>query len=197
MEFMAGVSTSRFLTELGVERFSAFDGTRLAYPTWFVAHIGSKQRQAAYWACRASHLAVWSRAILDGVDNILIFEDDAGITEEFDANLQAFIAELPADYYGYQLGGYRWKGARKVTENCGLMLGCGALHAYGLSKAGLQRTYDHVQWHRTEDLDHATAMLHAEEPRYYCPRRWFVPQVPGYSDNFLNSTQLSGIGNTW
>jgi GR25 family glycosyltransferase involved in LPS biosynthesis len=193
--FMSCLMNSKLLGD--VRRFDAVTAKTLAHPTWFVSHIGSVARQAAYWCCRESHLRVWNQAILEGVRHLLVFEDDAVIPETFDQQAEAFFSELPEDWYGYQLGGFKWDGARKLTENCGLMKGCGGLHAYGLSAIGLQRTYDHVLYHNRSDLDHATAGLQGEEPHYYCPRKWFVPQVAGYSDNYFGWSGACGTDQLW
>jgi hypothetical protein len=192
---MASTRSSQLIRD--VQRFDAVTSKSLAHPTWFVSHTGNAARQAAYWCCRESHLRVWSQAILDGVDHLLVFEDDAVVPDSFDAETERFFNEIPDGWYGYQLGGFKWGGANRLTENCGRMLGCGGLHAYGLSAAGLQRTYDHVLYHNRSDLDHATAGLHGEEPHYYCPRKFYVAQDSGYSDNYLAWSNTCGADALW
>lgn len=197
--FARGAASSSMLSKAGVVRFSAYDETKLACPRWFGRELADPRRRVSMWCCRASHLAVWSQAIVDGVNNLLVFEDDAGITEEFDACTEAFFAEMPPDYYGYQLGGYNYKrnAVRPLSGNCGLMCGCWLLHAYGLSRDGLRAVYDGGHYRPTKYIDCAVGEVQEETKKFYCPRRWFVPQLAGYSDNYNGIASYQGVGDAW
>jgi hypothetical protein len=181
-QFRKGVRGSEMLSSVAIQRFPACNPRTVARPGWFQS--GHNRNPDPFWACRESHLRLWQQAILDNVQHLLVFEDDAGIWRDFDERFQRFFRELPANWLGYQLGGFWWGGGVPVSPHCQRMTGCGGLHAYALNAAGLRRAYDHVMWHRTEWLDVATASLHAEEPHFYAPERFFVSQLPGYSDNF-------------
>ena len=99
--FTERLSRSALLSAATVEWFPALSIADVVVPTWW-------KHKPGYFACRASHLAVWAAAIRDKLQNVLIFEDDAEIHDNFDARLQALASAMPADWYGYQLGGFLW-----------------------------------------------------------------------------------------
>lgn len=181
-EFRAAIAHSALLSAATITRFAAVHPAHIVRPRWWQSQ--HNRNPDPFWACRLSHLRVWEAAILDGVRHLLVFEDDAAPWKSFDLRFSQFFAALPDDWMGYQIGGFWWAAGTEINNDCVRMNGCGGLHAYGANAAGLRRMYDHVQWHRTEWLDHATASLHRETPRFYAPKRFFVSQRPGYSDNF-------------
>ena len=177
--FRRTVRQSKILSGVTIERHAGFTPAEMPCPTWWAAW------KPTHYACRAAHLDVWRGAIRDRVRNLLVFEDDARIYANFDARLTAFAANLPADWWGYQLGGFTWRGHGSMPAAPGVlrMGGIGGLHCYGLNAPGIRRAYDHVLWHNQVALDAATAQLYREEPHFYMPARFFVSQAAGYSDN--------------
>lgn len=177
--FRRAIGGSTILRGADVQRFEAVTAGDCVRPDWWsAAGFGD---QSAYWACRESHLRVWQRAMLDGVERLLVFEDDAQPHPDFDVRFPRFHAELPAGWLGYQLGG--WGETAEVSANCSRMLRCGGLWAYALNAAGLRRAYGHVCWHVQESIDAATRVLQQVQPDFYMPPGWLVSHAAGYSDN--------------
>ncbi len=80
------------------EVFSAIDGTRAQPPARW-------KKAAGVWGCAQSHLAILEQAIGDGIDSILILEDDLCFVENFRDEVQRFLRKVPRDWEGLMLGG--------------------------------------------------------------------------------------------
>ena len=189
--FLSTINKSRLLADAQAEgklqRFEACTPDKNASPTWYLKQAEGL-RAANMWCCRESHLRVWSDAITHGYQHVLIFEDDAVIYPNFDRRFEEFAADLPAGWLGYQLGGNGAAENDRVTDRCYRMRGHFNLHCYGLNRAGLQRTFDHVQLHNETYPDHATRSLQLEEPHFYRPLHWFAGLLDDYSDNSWGKT---------
>lgn len=172
-----------------VVRFKALTPRDVVMPTWYMVQrfMGDQRYKAHnYWACRASHLAVMAQALQDGVEHLLVFEDDAVIYPNFDRRYTELLQYMPGDWMGYLLGGHLWNKDNppvRVNSCCSRLREAGALHCYGLNRKGLQRVYDHLSWHQTMQNDAATSALYGPEPHFYCPPHWIVSQRDGPSDN--------------
>lgn len=177
--FRAELWNSTLLPPLGVSRFVARSPANTACP---------ESKDPTYWACRQSHLDVWAQAILDKVNHILIFEDDAVIYSNFDRRLTRFFEAMPNDWLGYQLGGFPWSKGKQIATDCVRLGNCGGLHCYGLNLEGLKRTYDHLSMHPEQRVDHCTAKLQSISRRFYGPVNFFVSQAAGFSDNAKHFT---------
>lgn len=99
----------------------------------------------ALWACGESHRQVISRALSDGVESILIMEDDCRFTNKATEILPQFMAELPASWDGAMLGGQvsipdgKTIPVSKVVSKC---VQVERLHCYALSRSGMQKFHD-------------------------------------------------------
>ena len=56
------------------------------------------------WGCMQSHRQVLERALMDGVNSILVLEDDACMRLDFLESIQCFLAKVPPNWD--QLGSY-------------------------------------------------------------------------------------------
>ncbi len=180
--FSAQAAGSRFLTAHGgVQRFSARSPADTVAPTWYMTGRGHR---GGDWACRASHLAVWERAILDGVQHLLVFEDDSLFDPGFDDAAEAIQAELPDGWLGCYLGGHVTGTTTPFRPHCSRLVSSWCNHATAFSAAGLRRAHDHVTWHNRLGLDAAMRLLtEHDEPRgFYAVPRWVVTQAASFSD---------------
>jgi GR25 family glycosyltransferase involved in LPS biosynthesis len=182
--FNAQASKSRILKGR-VQLFKALSPADIVPPKWWQGEL--PWARLGSFACLASHLAVWNAAIIQGVPHLLVFEDDAVLSDDFDSLTRAMWAEAPDDWFGYYLGGHWAKENAPYSESCLRFRGSLGTHAYGLSAAGLVRAYEHVTWlqhGRGSCIDNAMIDLtrHHEPNRFFMPPRWVVAQAPGMSD---------------
>lgn len=93
--------------ELTVERFAAVDGNdfKKEYPS-----------SRGNCGCTLSHYFLIERAKLLGFDNVMIFEDDADLTNQFKQRLQECIADLPEDWDMLLFAGIHKKPLIKITD---------------------------------------------------------------------------------
>lgn len=162
------------------QRFPAYTARDAQAPSWYLSGDAKNAPHAArYWACRASHLAVWRRSLAAGYGHVLILEDDADPTPEFREGFPRFFESMPDGWMGYWAGFFPWNAPQRVNDWCDRSRGYGGLHAYGLNRQGLHRAIDHVEWHSRSVIDHALAGLHREEPHFYAPTTEMVKQRKG------------------
>jgi hypothetical protein len=81
-----------------VEVFEAVDGDAIPHPETF-------QGGASAWGCLRSHQLVLERAILDGVKELLVLEDDVCFCENFTSKASAFLDAVPSDWDQLMIGG--------------------------------------------------------------------------------------------
>lgn len=113
--------------ELPLTRFVACDGNDFSPPkSWDVG-------RGAY-GCYLSHLSILTEAVRTGVENFLIFEDDACFAENFGEKLGRVLKDLPADYDQLYLGWQALHADRvppvRITDVLGRCGNCNGNHAY-------------------------------------------------------------------
>lgn len=79
-------------------RYRAVHGDTVTVPGFFVSGGGA-------WGCRQSHLRILEDAMLDGINVLLVFEDDVRFVANFEAKLKKFLADVPDDWEGLMIGG--------------------------------------------------------------------------------------------
>jgi len=182
-EVQAEIAKSKLLSSVKLERFSAITPEQSPSPTWFVSK-SDPSNPVPNWCCRQSHIAVLAKAITDGVQHLLKLEDDFNISSDFDERFGKFFAEMPDDWYGYQLSGVHLKDPEKLPgrSHCGRNRGTWCTDMIGLNRAGVLRTYDHLQWHSTISNDRAHQSLYAQDRHFYRPLKFFAQQRESFSD---------------
>ncbi len=80
------------------ELFEAVDGLASPPPAGW-------KRGAGAWGCLKSHQLVMRKAISEGVDSLLILEDDVCFTDDFRMEVERFLRRVPADWDQLMLGG--------------------------------------------------------------------------------------------
>lgn len=74
---------------IGFERVRAIEGDKCPHPHWWTAGNGA-------WGCMMSHLRLAQDCLLDGLENYVVFEDDACFSEDFSERLPKLMAEIKA-----------------------------------------------------------------------------------------------------
>ncbi len=94
--------------------------------SWHAASDGSRMRKPPGWrdtrgalGCLASHRAVLEKAMRDGLDNVLVLEDDVFLFHNAAAGLADFLAAAPADWQMLMLGGHGMRGAATGPAGAG------------------------------------------------------------------------------
>lgn len=157
-------------------RVSGVDGVRTGTPRKWVGGPGA-------WGCMATYRRILEDALKDGVQTLLMLEDDARFPEDFGARVRNFLRLVP-DWEWVYLGG----------EHCGpqppKIIRPGVVtpsqvcrtHAWALrGKRMIQRVYQHslnVERH----IDWGLTEIQHKEPTCYCVHPWIVPQGPNSSD---------------
>lgn len=71
----------------GYERVRGIEGDKSPHPHWWRAGNGS-------WGCLMSHFKIAQEALMDGLENYLVFEDDACFSEDFAERLPTLAEEI-------------------------------------------------------------------------------------------------------
>jgi len=167
------------------QRVRAIDGERVGCPGWL--NIGG-----GAWGCYSSHRRVIEDALMDGVEQLMIFEDDAHFPEDFVEQYQRFLHHLPADWDGLYLGGQHLH--RKVfppmpvNEACVRVRNVNRTHAFALRGKYIRRVYKHLcdyaEWIKCPNhhIDHRLGVLGEKDAGIiYAPDKWIVGQAGGVS----------------
>ncbi|MBI1389927.1 MAG: hypothetical protein GC154_15915 [bacterium] len=168
-----------------IERFSAVDGHKVPSPGWWRAGGGA-------WGCHQSHVRILQQAIQDGMQSLLILEDDAVLPQRFPEVIEAFLSRVPADWDAIMLGGQHLRPPEIVDEGTPEIVQVrngNRTHAHALRGNYIKDAYrhlcnypEHAQRPRFH-VDHRLGMLH-ESGKYkvYAPDPWMIGQANGRSD---------------
>ena len=188
-----------------VKRLRAIDSTLAKPPRWFAEvcpHPGA-------WGCLRSHTNIWEAALCDGVESLLVFEDDAIFYEGFDVKFRQFMDAVPGDWDQLYFGGQHLyltddqiergqKGSLPpivVNEHVLRCQNVNRTHAYAMRPRMMQAALDHcsllpqgLPFPSAYHVDHRMGELHADY-KVYAPREWIVGQEAGESDVRGNGKQ--------
>jgi hypothetical protein len=161
------------------ELLPAVDGRDVPRPAWWETTDGA-------WGCLLSHQAAIDRAIRDGADRLLVFEDDATFVPDFSRRLSRL--PVPADCQQLYLGGQHLR--EPVPAADGLVRGrnINRTHAYAiLGRSALAEARRHIEaddrWACRHHVDHRYGELHAPgRLTVYAARPWLCGQAAGRSD---------------
>ncbi len=160
--------------------FPAVDGRNERVPTYYKAGGGA-------WGCLRSHVTLLEKAYADGVENVLVLEDDAtwmkGVTSEDDSSwkrLSKFMNEVPSDWEMLMLGGQHQGTPEKVKDGVVKCLNCQRTHAYAIRRSLIPELLD--LWKRCDThIDHWLGPWQADR-KVYAPHRFIFGQMGGVSD---------------
>jgi Glycosyltransferase family 25 (LPS biosynthesis protein) len=153
-------------------------------PAWFHAGGGA-------WGCLQSHMRIVQDAIMDGLENYLVLEDDVIFHGRSAELLDRFMTELPDDWDQIYLGGQHLRGPEPLPGRPFVFRpgNVNRTHAFALKRSVFARFQQHIAhapdyiarnpWH----IDHQLGLAH--ERRYwntYCPAWWIAGQDAGPSN---------------
>ena len=135
----------RRLAECGMARAAdvtvqaAWPGDVGPAPAWFRAGNGA-------WGCLMSHVRAVQQALLDGVERVLLLEDDVVFHPRAPQWLERLMTEVPRDWDQLYLGGQHLKEATPVpgTPSVWRARNVNRTHAYALHRRGYARFLQHV-----------------------------------------------------
>lgn len=175
------------------QRFEAIDGFQLAVPNEW-----DKGRGA--WGCMLSHRAVLARAIADGINSLLVLEDDAYPAADFPSRSADFLARVPEDWDCLMLGGEHLRPPVQTAPGIVRCLATNRTHAFavrGRMMPALLRCWHHY------NTDHCDIILASLMRHFtvYAPDPFLIGQGAGFSDiteaeeslRFLSKMQLEAI----
>jgi hypothetical protein len=140
---------------------------------------------------------------------VLVFEDDAVFSPDFNERLTAFLDAVPDDWDQVYLGGQHLVTSKlklwPMPVNTQVLRGrhVNRTHAYAIRAPMLDEVYRRfaAPWASTRPdmfhVDHQLCDLHRQFDRQaqcydwnvYCPRQWLVGQAEGISDVKLGTPQ--------
>ena len=157
------------------EVYEAIDGDRVGVPPEF-------QHGGGAYGCRMSHLRILQDCLMEGIDGVLVFEDDAELTPGIGSRLAEFFEKVPDDWEGIMPGGQHHappglvKGHPEVVR----VNNAQRTHCYIARRRylrGLQQRWGNSQQH----IDWRMKDFH-NKYRVYAPQEWLVGQCGGRSD---------------
>lgn len=166
-----------------VEVVKAIDGRLCKHPEWWRQGGGA-------WGCYKSHANILEDALNNGINSVLIFEDDATFCSNFSDAAARYLEALPGDWVQAYLGGQHLKKA-KVLEGNPLVVqaqNINRTHAYAVrGREGITTLYRWLNetqgWVNRNHIDHHYGRLHkAASAGYYAPAQWLCGQASGHSD---------------
>ena len=122
-------------------------------------------REGAY-GCLVSHRAVAAAAWADGVESLLVLEDDVEFDPEVDPKLRAALAELPDDWTFLYIGGSHRVRPEPVGAHVGRCVSTLSTYAYAVRRPALRRLLA-LDDTRPEPIDVQLARAQREEA-FHC-----------------------------
>ena len=132
--------------------------------------------------CLRSHQRVLEDAMLDGVENLLVLEDDFVLGHDFPARLAAFLASVPNDWEQLMLGGQHMRQPEPVVPGVVRCIDCQRTHAYAVRGQYMRDLYS--MWTSRESWDHCDHTMGPFQTnrRVYAPEHFIVGQGGDHSD---------------
>lgn len=163
-----------------IDLIPAVDGQAEPPPSWWKTTPGA-------WGCYQSHRRAIGSALADGVERLLVFEDDATFAPDFPARLAA--VTVPADADWLYLGGQHLKRPDPVCDGLVRGVNVNRTHAYALlGRRALTLVREHLEpdpkrWTARHHVDHHYGLLHtARALNVYAASPWLCGQSAGLSD---------------
>lgn len=171
-----------------VERFSAVDGTKVPRPPWWKSWESN-------WGCYLSHCRLLEEALEQGLESLLIFEDDAVFIGNFSKRAREFHAMLPVDAEWIFYGGEHFNPQRYPIERVNQCVCRGhrivRTHAYGLrSRHAMRKILDWIRspegWYHFHVDTRYADLMQRHSIACFASNCWLVHQRAGHSDIMAN-----------
>ena len=166
-------------------RFPAIDGADVEVPVWWREGSGA-------WGCYLSHCKVLEDCIRDGVESVLVLEDDALFCPKFPLDVRNFLGALPSDWQLLFLGGEHIEIEQglpvRINDWVYRPFNANRMHAYALrTQAMMERVLTHFRdtdnWIAKHHVDcHLGELQKKDSTGIYVPKQWLVYQAEGTSD---------------
>lgn len=140
------------------------------------------------WGCLQSHLRIYRWMCAEGLESVLVLEDDAIFAPGFSSESVRFLEHCPSDWDQIYFGGQHFRQDRGVPQAInGLVLRCfnvNRTHAYAIRRCFAQVAADYIEYQKhNRHVDYILGDLHERNIwNIYAPRRWLVGQAAGPSD---------------
>lgn len=163
-----------------IDVFPAVDGQLEERPKGWKSQPGA-------WGCYRSHQAIIERAIADGIERLLVLEDDCTFLPGFSDRLASL--NPPADCQQLYLGGEHLENPKPAAEGFVRGTNVNRTHAYALlGRPALELVRDHLRWDPAawtakHHVDHHLGLLHRSgQIAVYAVQPWMCGQAAGTSD---------------
>lgn len=168
-----------------VKKVQAIDGQKVQRPQWWRQGGGA-------WGCFRTHLRLIEQCLNNGVDSVLLMEDDALFPDDFTVRVRAFLEAVPDDWGMLYLGGQHLHVNNsppiRVNDEVFIPYNVNRTHAFALRGKTMTEVYRHLcrnDWHNGNHIDHHLGRFHQRrDPEHpvYCPKEWLVGQAGGKSN---------------
>lgn len=155
--------------------FVAVDGDLVPTPPGWTQGGGA-------FGCRQSHCRILEEAIQDGVQNLLVLEDDLCLRSTFAQDVERFLGAVPDDWDQLMLGGQHLRPPLVVKPGITQCSNCQRTHAYAIRGRFLRDLY--AQWLSPRSTVHIDWQMGPMQSRYkvYAPDPFLVGQARSHSD---------------
>lgn len=152
---------------------------------WFNWYDGIENKDDGAVGLKETFKKLFTECLSKGVDNVLVFEDDAMFTDGSTYNdIQECLKDLPEDYHICKFGANLLFPVSKVTDKINRIMTSYALHACIYSKVGMELILKQIDV-TSEPIDVIIARF--IEPLGYCyvSSKMIVTQRPSKSSIFV------------
>lgn len=153
--------------------FEAIEGNKVGVPSYYTSGGGA-------WGCCRSHVAVLERAVMDGVNSILVLEDDVTWMSDSWERLNQFMQDVPKDWDQLMLGGQHQRHPQSVSDHVVKCFDCQRTHAYAIRGDAIRELLK-VWYACNTHIDHRMGPWQAGM-NVYAPDKFIFGQSGGLSD---------------
>lgn len=155
--------------------FRAISGAKVKHPQWW--HQGG-----GAWGCYRSHCRILEDALMDGLESVLIMEDDATFCDDFPSRAERFFSAIPSDWEMAYLGGQHLKRPNQIFDEYVVCRNVNRTHAYAARGKGIRKLYKWLmntkEWHNRHHVDHHYGrIVQSGGVRCYAPAQWLCGQA--------------------
>lgn len=156
--------------------YPSFDQLGNFYPYHITASLSDGEK-----CCIMSHIYLWKYVINNNMDDMLIFEDDIIIDNDFNRQIKKYKKELPNDYDLFMIDYNNVITPTKLTNNLYKLRYAYNTGAYLISNKGARKALSYLPV--DSPIDHFLSRLSNKKLlNIYIPRVSFAKQLPISSD---------------